>query len=86
MITKDCIETAYAFLHQKQRIYQYSTLEWQRDDIEMAVAAYADCMSSRLLQVISKGRAGFLREHGSFPDDIASAVDELEKLMKEYQD
>ena len=33
MITKDSIETAYSFLHQKQRIYVYSTLDWQRDDI-----------------------------------------------------
>ena len=27
MITKDSIETAYSFLHQKQRIYVHSTLE-----------------------------------------------------------
>ena len=34
MITKDSIETAYSFLHQKQRIYVHSTLDWQKDDIE----------------------------------------------------
>ena len=31
MITKDSIETAYSFLHQKQRIYVHSTLDWQKD-------------------------------------------------------
>ena len=46
MITKDSIETAYSFLHQKQRIYVHSTLDWQKDDIEMAIAAYADDMYS----------------------------------------
>ena len=37
MITKDSIETAYSFLHQKQRIYVHSTLDWQKvtkDSIE----------------------------------------------------
>ena len=42
MITKDSIETAYSFLHQKQRIYVYSTLDWQKDDIEIAIASYAN--------------------------------------------
>ena len=39
MMTKDSIETAYSFLHQKQRIYVHSTLDWQKDDIEMAIAS-----------------------------------------------
>ena len=42
MITKDSIETAYSFLHQKQRIYAHSTLDWQKDDIEVPIASYAD--------------------------------------------
>jgi len=37
MITKDSIETAYSFLHQKQRIYVHSTLDWQKDAITKAV-------------------------------------------------
>lgn len=49
MITKDKIETAYSFLHQKQRIYVHSTLDWQKDDIEIAIASYADEMSQELL-------------------------------------
>ena len=42
MITKDSIETAYSFLHQKQRIYVHSTLDWQKDDIELAISDYAN--------------------------------------------
>ena len=58
MTTKDSIETAYSFLHQKQRIYvlaslrwqaskarAHSTLDWQKDDIELAISDYADDMS-----------------------------------------
>lgn len=48
MITKDSIETAYSFLHQKQRVYVYSTLNWQKDDIEIAIASYVDDMSKEL--------------------------------------
>ena len=57
MITKDSIETAYSFLHQKQRIYVHSTLDWQKDDIEIAIASFADEMNQELLDVISGGRA-----------------------------
>ena len=37
MITKDSIETAYAFFHQKHRVYIYSNMDWQKDDIEYAL-------------------------------------------------
>ena len=83
MITKDSIETAYSFLHQKQRIYVHSTLDWQKDDIEMAIAAYADDMSIELYEAISGGRTDFLRDHKRFQDDITKAVEMLEGL---YQD
>jgi hypothetical protein len=63
MITKDSIETAYSFLHQKQRVYVYSTLNWQKDDIEIAIASYVDDMSKELYDTISGGRADFLRDH-----------------------
>ena len=36
MITKDAIETAYSFLHQKRNVYIHSTMDWQKDDIEYA--------------------------------------------------
>lgn len=81
MITKDSIETAYSFLHQKHRIYIHSTLDWQKDDIEMAIAAYADSMSKELYELISGGRSDFLHDHSCFQDDITAAVDALEGML-----
>ena len=81
MITKDSIETAYSFMHQKQRIYAHSTLDWQKDDIEMAIADYADGMSRELYDAISGGKADFLREHHRFLEDITLAVEILEKML-----
>ena len=81
MMTKDSIETAYSFLHQKQRIYVHSTLDWQKDDIEMAIASYADEMSQDLYDAISGGRTDFLRDHKRFQEDITKAVEMLEEML-----
>ena len=81
MITKDSIETAYSFLHQKQRIYVHSTLDWQKDDIEIAIAGYVDEMSQELLDAISGGRTDFLKDHKRFMEDINKAVEILEKML-----
>ena len=94
MITKDSIETAYSFLHQKRRstsgrllptgrknVYIHSSLNWQKDDIEIAIASYADEMSQELLDVISGGRADFLRDHKRFTEDITQAVERLENML-----
>ena len=81
MITKDSIETAYSFLHQKQRIYVFSTLDWQKDDIEIAIASYVDEMSQELLEAISDGRGDFLRDHKRFQEDITKVVEKLEKML-----
>ena len=94
MITKDSIETAYSFLHQKQRIYvlaslrwqaskarAHSTLDWQKDDIEIAISDYANDMSQELYDAISGGRADFLRDHKRFQEDITKAVEILEKML-----
>ena len=72
MITKDSIETAYSFLHQKQRIYIHSTLDWQKDDIELAISDYANDMSQELYDAISGER---------FQEDITKAVEILEKML-----
>ena len=80
MITKDSIETAYSFLHQKQRIYVHSTLDWQKDDIELAISDYANDMNRELYNAISEGRADFLRDHWRFQEDITRAVEILEKM------
>ena len=81
MLTKDSIETAYSFLHQKRNVYVHSTMEWQRDDIEYAVASFVDEMSKELLEVISQGRADFLKDHRKFGNDITLAVERLEQLL-----
>ena len=81
MITKDSIETAYSFLHQKRNVYIHSSLEWQKGDIEYAIASYVDDMSQELYEAISNGRDDFLRDHKMFQEDITIAVGKLEKLL-----
>ena len=81
MITKDSIETAYSFLHQKRNVYIHSTLDWQKDDIELAIGSYVDNMSPELYDAISDGRPDFLRDHKLFGDDITLAVEKLEKII-----
>lgn len=81
MITKDSIETAYSFLHQKRNVYIHSTLDWQRDDIELAIASYVDDMSPELYAALSTSRPDFLRDHNRFGEDITEAVDRLERML-----
>ena len=81
MITKDSIETAYSFLHQKRNVYIHSTLDWQKDDIELIIGSYVDDMSQELFEAISDGRADFLRDHKRFGDDITLAVERLENML-----
>ncbi len=81
MMTKDSIETAYSFLHQKRNVYIHSTLDWQRDDIEYAIGSYADSMSAELYDLLSEGNPDFLRDHHRFAQDITLAVERLEQLL-----
>ena len=81
MITKDSIETAYSFLHQKRNVYILSSLEWQKDDIELAIGSYVNDMSQELYEVISDGRVDFLRDHKRFREDMTQAVDKLEEML-----
>ena len=75
------LQTAYCFLHQKRNVYIHSTLDWQKDDIEIAIADYADGMNKELLDMISNGRADFLKDHNMFAEDIAKAVEIMEKML-----
>ena len=61
MITRDSIETAYCFFHQKERVFAHSTMDWQKDDIEYAIASYVDEMNAELYQLLSHGNTNFLR-------------------------
>ncbi len=81
MMTKDSIETAYSFLHQKRNVYIHSVLNWQRDDIEYAIASYVDDMSQELYDELSAGRSDFLRDHQRFEQDITEAVRQLENML-----
>lgn len=81
MITKDSIETAYSFLHQKRNVYIHSSLDWQKDDIEYSIASYVDDMSQELYDIISDGSVDFLRDHRRFGEDITKAVERLERML-----
>jgi len=81
MITKDAIETAYSFFHQKERVYAHSTLDWQRDDIEYAVGEYSSEMNPELYRLMADGRSDFLRDHSRFASDIVRAIDVLDGLL-----
>ena len=80
-LLKDSIETAYSFLHQKRNVYIHSTLDWQKDDIELAIGSYVDDMSQELYEAISDGRTDFLRDHKRFGEDITQAVGKLENML-----
>ena len=80
-ITRDCIESAYCFIHQKLRVYEFSTNLTQRDDIEYAISQYVDGMNPQLYQKLADGRDGFLLDHISFEQDMRKAQEQLEKMM-----
>lgn len=81
MITRAGIETAYCFLHQKERVYAHSTMDWQRDDIEYAISSFADDMNPELYSLLADGRTDFLRSHVTFHADMLHALDILEKML-----
>ena len=82
MITRDSIETAYSFLHQKRNVYIHSSLDWQKDDIEYIIGNYVDDMSQELYESISDGSPDFLRDHKQFGEDITLAVERLENFLE----
>lgn len=81
MISKESIETAYCFLHQKLRVYLYSTMDWQKDDIEYAIATFVSTMPKELYDTLSEGRPDFLLDHQHFAADMTLAVSHLEHLL-----
>ena len=81
MISRDSIEAAYCFLHQKYRVYEFSTSETQRDDIEFAIASYVDGMNKALYLELAKDRTEFLLNHVSFAKDMEEAIKALEAKL-----
>ena len=62
-------------------MYIHSSLDWQKDDIEYAIASFVDDISQELYEAISDGRADFLRDHKRFGEDITLAVERLENML-----
>ena len=81
MISRDSIEAAYCFLHQKYCVYEFSTSETQRDDIEFAIASYVDGMNKALYLELAKDRKEFLLNHVSFAKDMEEAIKALEAKL-----
>ena len=80
-ITRDCIESAYCFIHQKLRVFEFSTNPTQRDDIEYAIAQYVEGMNPLLYQLLSQERKEFLLDHVNFERDMREAQEKLEGMM-----
>lgn len=80
-IPREAIETAYSFFHQKWRVYQYSTLDWQRDDIECAIANYVQQMNTELRQYLADGRTDYLCHHATFASELEEAVGRMEQML-----
>ena len=80
-ISQDCIESAYCFIHQKLRVFEYSTNPTQRDDIEYAISQYVEGMNPQLYQLLSQGRKEFLLDHVNFERDMREAQEKLEGMM-----
>lgn len=83
MIPKDSIEAAYCFFHQKWRVYEHSTCESQKDDIEYAIASYVGQMNRELYNYLAEGKSGFLVDHLTFCRDMKTAIEILEKSLPE---
>lgn len=81
MIPRTTIETAYAFFHQKERVYTYSNMEWQKDDIEYAISQYVHDMDKQLLALLANGIPDFLESHLRFHQDLQAAVEQLESML-----
>lgn len=84
-ITRDSVESAYCFFHQKWRIYAHSTIEWQKEDIEYSISSYVQSMNRLLYESLAQGKADFLTDHSTFAADMRSAVQELERMIDSPQ-
>lgn len=85
-ITRDSIESAYCFFHQKWRVYEYSTSPTQRDDIEYAISQYVESMTPALYHLLAEGRpTDFLLDHVRFAEDMRSALEQLEEMMEQAE-
>lgn len=82
--SKDGVEQAFCFLHQKWRVFAASNMDWQKDDIEWAIGDYVHAMNPALYQHIAQGKPQFLLDHTTFATDMEQAVGRLELLLGQY--
>ena len=80
--TKDSIESAYCFFHQKLRVYEYSTSPTQRDDIEYAISQYVDGMNPALYQLLASGAPRYLVGRTAGGQDMRGAVELLDSMVR----
>ena len=80
-ITRESIESACCFIHQKLRVFEFYTNPTQRDDIEYAIAQYVEGMNPQLYLLLSQGRTEFLLDHVNFEKDMREAQEKLEGMM-----
>lgn len=78
------IEQAYAFFHQKAKVYQYSTSEREKDHIEDSIASYVNAMSPTLYAALSKGNNAYLKEHSTFAAQLEDAISLLADWLEEF--
>jgi len=81
MMDRSVIEQAYAFFHQKLKVYEHSTSEREMDHIEDTISEYADAMSSALFSELSAGNPAFLHEHTTFKEDLTRSVLTMESWL-----
>ena len=74
MITKDSIEAAYCFFHQKYQVYAFSNCERQK---EYAISSYVEAMNQELYKKLAAGKEDFLLTHSRFAEDIKEAIEKL---------
>ena len=77
MITKDSIEAAYCFFHQKYQVYAFSNCKRQKDDIEYAISSYVEVMNPELYKKLAAGKEDFLLTHSRFAEDMKEAIEKL---------
>ena len=63
-------------------MFEYSSLDWQKDDIESAIDSYVTTMPNELYELLADGRNDYLRDHSRFVSDMRSAVEKLETLLQ----
>ncbi len=82
MPDRNAVEQAYAFFHQKLKVYEHSPSETEKDHIEEVIGRYADTMSPALYGALAEGKTSFLKEHVSFAEELKSVVEMMGKWLE----